>query len=221
MKSFTRIASVLILGLVMVTNASAFYADGSVMRDNSGSEVGSFLGYMGNVNDGLPPSLGIIPNWIGTYVIESPRGSANYVDNSGNAEFGLDGNVDVHWYQFSSNQAGNLSAFFEWGSDLSAFTVDFFQGTSESSHVGKNYDASLSDGHLYEDPFTVFPQGSSWWMRVVGRGAAKVGDDPVNNGYKVLLYPTAIPLPPAILLFGSAIAGFGVMGRKKKQRQAS
>jgi hypothetical protein len=33
--------------------------------------------------------------------------------------------------------------------------------------------------------------------------------------------PTAVPLPPALVLFGTALAGMGILGRRRKQRSAT
>ena len=33
--------------------------------------------------------------------------------------------------------------------------------------------------------------------------------------------PTAVPLPPALLLFGTALAGMGILGRRRKTQRSA
>ncbi len=216
MKAFLRVVSVFVLGLVMAGNASAYYLDGGIIRNNAGTDSGDYLGYLGDVDVGLPAGYVAGPNWIGTDItVIDPAGdlssTGNYTLNPNYVGFGLGDQTVVQWFRFSSSQLASLSAFFELGSyvDLGNFKINFFQGTDETATAGQQ----SGSGHLYLYDFGNFPVDEVWWMRVEGNATA-VGKD---SGYKVRLFTTAVPLPPAILLFGSALAGFGVLGCKKRQ----
>jgi hypothetical protein len=51
----------------------------------------------------------------------------------------------------------------------------------------------------------------------VGNYILKVSGTPTHGGDGYLLNITTTPLPPALLLFGSALAGLGLLGRRRRR----
>ncbi len=221
--------SVLVVGLLMSMNVSAYYAyltpdpnevrtgDGTVL----GTDAGDYLGYIGNVQDGVtianPPP--IPPTF---YQVSTRRsqpdgaGSGPYVTNS-NAFF-TDTGDNVHWYDFSLTDPTDLALRFEAGASMAFLDISFFFEADDTLVYNERYnngDPDANFGGHWNDIFTNFDRAGDWWMRI--EGELVTGAE--SSGYTVTL--AAVPLPPAILLFGSAIVGFGVMGRKKIQRQLS
>ncbi|MCP3670185.1 MAG: hypothetical protein GY814_07080 [Gammaproteobacteria bacterium] len=220
MKAFARAASILVLGLIMGADALAFYADGSNMKDDSGAIVGDYLGYMGSINNGVQP----IPGGSFFPAITSltiPAGGAVYLPN-GNASFTNTAVAGVHWYSFTLDTAKDLDLNYEFGDDLEYVNVSFFHDTSEVAAFSQNYlnaDPSTNFGGHMVDPATdVFSDTGTWWMRIEGK--ALTGANGSVGTYKVQPATSTVPLPPAILLFVSALAGLGVMGRTKKRQRS-
>ncbi len=224
-KKLIRITMLLITGLLVSTNVSAYYLDGSDIRSSiAPNDIadGDYLGSIGNVHDGLPAEVRGIgnPNWIGSDYIYSNNyglGPSVYISYTSNDKdsFNSDGSNTVHWYQFSSNQESPLNAFYELGTDISSFAISFYidGGDSDDAIFSKIFSAAelsaASSLHLYDYGFTNVPAGDLL-IKIEGNA-----DGTTNLGYKVQLYTTAVPLPPAVVLFISALAGFGVIGRKK------
>ncbi len=203
--------TMLLAGLLVTANASAYAVVGGVVQDGVGTDAGTYIGYMGNVHLGLPADVrgSGNPNWIGTdqlYAYDYGLDYAYSYDSNSLDHFDSDSTVFVHWYRFTSDVAGFLSAFYEWGTNVTSFSLSFYTN-------GDNTDTPIltktfSELHLYDNFTDTFPAGD---LLVRIEGAA----NGANNGYKVQLYPTAVPIPPAALLFISALAAFGVIGRKK------
>lgn len=227
-RKLIRITGLLIIGMLATANVSAYYYDGTDVRYGTsitpgGTAPGDYLGNIGNVHDGLPEAVRGVsnPNWIGSDYIYTnvfnygPTNPLSYTPNPV-AGFESDGTTSVHWFLFSSDHIGLLNAFYEWGADIASFSIDFYQNDgSDTSIFSKTItSAEFAAGHLYHDDFASFPAGEVL-MRITGNAS---GD---NSGYKVQLYPSAVPLPPAAMLFVSALAGFGVIGRKKGRKALS
>ncbi len=207
MKTFTRIIGVLVLGFGLVGVASAAFT-------LPGTET--YVGYIGNLDIGrLDGSGGTNPE-IGTDWISSPGEQNNtFVGNSGDQfdpwTSGAGAYVETtHWYKFALNDAALLEDFVEIGNwadaEISFFHEDATFGDSAFVTVTRN------DPHDFQSTSLLLFDAGSWWMKIVGKA---YDSDDIN--YTVRLSTQPVPLPPAILLFVSALAGFGVMGRKKKQ----
>lgn len=189
-----RLVSAFLLGVSLIGSASAASFD---MSGDPG-----YLGYLGNVEIGRYGGA----EDIGTdYVWNS---STSSWDENTNDSFGSSIAIP-HWYNFTLDNERNIGDFLELGSDVSSFTATFYD-SSGNEFVS----ITSADPHAYQFTGT-FAADASWWMKIEG------GATGAKNNYTVLLAPTAVPLPPAILLFASALAGFGAMGRKKKQPVSS
>jgi hypothetical protein len=220
-KKLLKVFGLLLSGLLITTTASAYYVDGSVVRDSGGTATGSYtysdgintyVGYIGNVNTGLPVPAGVDP-WIGTYLLVTDPNNldqtSSYVQNP-SPVFNT-GSSQVHWYKFSLGIESELIANYEWNVGITSLTVDFFrESTSDDSvfYTKTFTSAEILSGHFSDTNFAIFEQGE-WLMRLTG-----VGSPDVASSYRVQL----VPLPPAALLFISALAGFGVIGRKKAHK---
>jgi len=208
-KKFLSTASIFLVGLLVCGNAAAYFVDGSefvqgtdIREGSSGTPGavagGDYLGHIGNIHDGLPAAFRpASPDWNGTdinYVGGDTSSVSSYFPNSIKK---LDPAGSVHWFKFSTGQAGFLNAYYEFdtgiteefmveffkddGSDTAAYTIDF------ATAFGPDF---LTDnGHYQDDAFMHFDNGN-WLMRITGLGTAP------HNGYKVYVYPTAVPLPP-------------------------
>ena len=218
------------MGLLISTTASAYYVDGGVVQDSSGNPVdgqyiysgafgGTYEGYIGNVHLGLPT---VPTSNIGTsFLVTNPADLTNVTNYTVNGDdsFALDGSTTVHWYKFSTNMAGNLDAFYEWDDGVASFKLEVFSyngsDTAVSTDVFDQTFISTNNGHFDDIGFVNIPAAGDWLIRIEGNG---LDDGKINEGYAVYLAPTAVPLPPAVLLFISALAGFGVIGRKRSSK---
>lgn len=189
----------------MSTSASAYYVDGGVVKDGSGAVSGSYFGYIGDVNVGLP-SIGnttVTPTWIGTHYVSDGAGS--YVENypvvTGVAD----------WYLFSASAAGPIAIFAELGTSISAFTISFFV-LDESDNYLYSRTATAAEINIRSFVDAAFnnPITGDILMKIEGIAQGS------NPSYRVRLIGTPVPVPPAALLFVSALAGFGVIGRRKR-----
>ncbi len=223
----------LLAGLLVATNVSAYTVVGGVVQDSLGNPVdgqyvysgafgGAFEGYIGNVHLGLPT---VPASNIGTpFLVTNPAdltNVANYTIN-GDDRFALDGSTTVHWYKFTTSMAGSLDAFYEWDNGISSFKLEVFSyggsDTALSTDVFDQTFISTNNGHFDDLGFVTLPAAGDWLIRIEGNG---LDDGLINEGYSVYLAPTTVvPLPPAALLFISALAGFGVIGRKKASKAA-
>jgi hypothetical protein len=103
-------------------------------------------------------------------------------------------------------QAREFNAKIELGGSVAIFRLDFFIGSSEGKpYFGEEY---TPPGHI-TDELGELPASETLFMRVTGTA----GIFPFGRGYEVRLDGQPVPIPPAILLFISALAGFGVIGR--------
>jgi len=197
-----RFLSVLTLGCALVANAMG----APVIPSGE-----SYIGYIGNLDLGRGDNSGPANPAIGTDWIADPDGQdINFIANTpivaGNGTTG-------HWYKFALNTPSHLMDFVELGDNIDV-VISFFHDNyvagpafdSVSRAGGTNHAFQLTSPHQFKSGI--------WWMQIV---ATTTSFASIN--YKVRL--SQVPLPPAFLLFGSAIAGFGVMGRKRKQRQIS
>jgi len=191
---FTKMISAVALGFALIGNASAAF--------DKSSDPG-YLGYIGNVESGR---YGGVED-IGTDYIwnsSTPGWDENLNDTLGPP-------IAVpHWYKFTLDNTMVLSDFLELGGDVASLTISFFDSNG-ASPIGP---ITSNAPHGYELVGT-FWADSSWWMKVEGT----LTSTGVLDNYTVQLIASPVPLPPAILLFASAIAGFVVMGLKRKQRQ--
>ena len=222
MKKLIKIAVQLLVGILISTGASAYYTSGGVVYDGGGAAAtgtytyGAYEGYLGNLNLGLPVPATMDP-WIGTHALATaPNDLGNpgtYVANP-SAILPSSGSIAVHWYKFSVDVPSLTDARYEWDGGITSFKVDFFlEGGSDTSVIHKEFDSNFlaGNGHFIDSLFYNFLPGE-WLMRIEGQGTLNGA-----NGYRVRL----VPLPPAVLLFISALAGFGVIGRKRGRKVAS
>ncbi len=210
MKNIVRIIGVLVLGFCLVGAVSAAFT-------LPGTE--SYLGYIGNIDLPLAKNSGGAISTNGTdWISLSGASNTDMVDNTGDQldppSLATPVVVTTHWYKFALDAPGQLLDFIELGANAD-LVVSFFHETAtfggpafETIIRNDPHDFQLTSASVFDDGF--------WWMRIVGTAA--FGTD---TSYTVRLSKVPVPLPPAILLFGSAIAGFGVMGRKRRQRLVS
>ncbi len=109
---------------------------------------------------------------------------------------------------------------------LTVSTVDIFDATRwnhlrvawyEVDHVTSTYDAltPLADVNVSGAlALALAGGGKDYALRFVGSVMEGVAD----ATYSFSLQVTETPLPPALLLFGSALAGFGFLGRRRSAR---
>ncbi len=239
-KKLIGVAGLLLAGLLMSVSASAYYVDGSVVRDSSGSgdqgkytysgyyidlagyHFGIYDGYIGNVNLGYP---GPSPSgMIGTsFLVKSTQSDLTSVDSYvNNYEDSLPNASNVHWYRFTSDATSVLDVYYEWDGEVDSFTLELFEyGGSDSALATASFSSSyLIDpitghvGHLDDLGFARIDAGD-YLVRITGTSNGQL------DGYSVYFDATAVPLPPAALLFVSALAGFGVVGRGKTRKTIS
>lgn len=224
----------------MSVSASAYYVDGSVVRDSSGNgdqgkytysgyyldlagyHFGNFDGYIGNVNMGYP---GPSPSGrIGTsFLVKSAQSDLTSVDSYvNNNEDSLPNTSNVHWYRFTSETSSILDVYYEWDGGVDSFTLELFEyGGSDSALATASFSSSfLIDpvsghiGHFDDLGFAKIAAGD-YLVRITGSANSQL------DGYSVYFDAAAVPLPPAALLFVSALAGFGVVGRRKPRKTIS
>jgi hypothetical protein len=238
-KKLIRTTVLLIAGLLTSATASAYYVSGQAVYDSgnnlapgSYSYVGYYLdtsgpiplpvagvydGYLGNIHTSSPPA-GINKGSIGTPYLVNPSvtsGSGGYVDNDEQLF------PNVHWYRFTADYASILEVYYEWEKNVDSFSLDIFEyNGSDTPLKTKSFSSSelISAGGHYEDNapgFTTIAAGE-YLIRITGSATSSE-----LNTYSVYLGASPVPLPPAALLFISALAGFGVIGRKAANKAAS
>ncbi len=203
MKTFTKIIGVVVLGFGLVGVASAFTVP-----------VGeTYLGYIGNL-DVQPSQLGggMIPENGTDWISNSGSSNTDMIDNL-NDEFDQPTALNVpvvttHWYKFSLDTPAQLQDYIELG-EHADMVISFFHETAPDVLVPFET-VVRDDPHNYQLTSLLTFTSGDWWMRLTGTAL-----NGIRTSYTVRL--SQVPLPPAILLFVSALAGFGVMGRKKKQ----
>ena len=208
MSNYTKIICALILGICFVGSASAYTLPGSE----------TYLGYLGNINMGHPDgSGGVNSAYIGTDFISSPGEQDNTFlsnpvssfDPLNASDYPIPGYTSTtHWFKFSISLPGLLSDFIELGRYADA-TISFFH---DSANWGDSPFVTVvrTDDHSFQQTSPSIFASGIWWMRVDG-----VAYNNTQVNYTVRLTSQSVPLPPAALLFISALAGFGVIGRKK------
>jgi hypothetical protein len=149
----------------------------------------TYLGDLGDINGG----------------ISTPLGTKITTESLGGASANSDGTMTYLSYTFSASQASSLTAYYEFGTDLiDTFTIYI---TGDSFSYTEVFDVALG-GAFLQDFASISP--GNYLIRIDLQG-----DGGTNDSFKVQLFAAAVPLPPAALLFVSALAGFGVIGRKK------
>lgn len=223
----------MIAGLLASANASAYYISGSTVYDSSNNPqsgeytytgyyldsfglpiFGTYYGYIGNIHT-LSPPAGISKGSIGTPYLVDPYsqatafGSGGYVNN-------FDAVLpNEHWYRFTSDVASILDVYYEWGRDVDGFSLELFEyGGSDTAIAAATFLSGDINAHLDVLGFTSIAAGD-YLIRIVGSATGSL------NTYSVYLGATPVPLPPAVLLFISALAGFGVIGRRKTRQAVS
>ena len=199
-----QIAGLLLAGLLTSANGFAYYVSGSSVLNSSDVDSGDYIGYIGNVNVGLSSIgvSGISPDAITTKYISD--GSGGYT--TFNPVF--DG-ATTHWYQFSTSIPDTVVAHFELGTDVTSFTASFFiEGGSDTAIPTTFLSGTAND--FWISFSTTYVGNILMKLDLDGSGS--------NQNYDATLYATAVPLPPAALLFISALAGFGVIGRRKSSK---
>ncbi len=209
MKTFTRIIGAVVLGFGLVGVASAAFT-------LPGTET--YVGYIGNPDIGrLDGSGGVVNPEIGTDWISSPGEQNDTFVSNGMDEFdpwtsGAGAYVETtHWYKFVLNTAALLEDFVEIGEQADSVISFFHEDATFGDDPFVKIERPRGRNEFQSTSLLLFDAGS-WWMKIVGKA---YDSDDIN--YTVRLTTQPVPLPPAILLFISALAGFGVMGRKKKQ----
>jgi hypothetical protein len=211
-----KIAMALFVGMLVTGNAYAYYVSGGVVYHSDDTVAtgtytyGGNEGYMGNVNLGLPGGADIQTRVLATDPTDlvSPL---NYVVNN---DAVLSDTVTMHWYKFSLDVLSGLGAYYELNTGIQEFEVQYFyeSQTGDGDFFTRVLtSAEIATGFIEDWNFEDFPAGEVL-MRITGKGTTNGA-----NGYKVRL----VPLPPAVLLFVSALAGFGVIGRKNRRKTVS
>lgn len=113
---------------------------------------------------------------------------------------------EYHSYTFSASQPSEIAALFEFGTDMQQVNIAIFE-VGDTNPITLPQDVFTADA-FFNYYFSVAPGDYLIQIDALGDG----GD---NASYKVQLFATPVPLPPAALLFISALAGFGVIGRRK------
>jgi hypothetical protein len=222
----------------MSTTASAYYVDGSEVKDSSGNGnqgkytytgyyfnpvpiFGTYDGYIGNVDIGNPSGGGA--NRIGTaYLVRNALALTSTDGYASNNEDSFPNASNVHWYRFSSNTTSILDVYYEWDQGVDDFKLELFEyDGSDTAMATAIFDSSsLFDsggnhiGHYDDLGFTNIAAGD-YLVRITGSANSSL------DGYSVYFDTTAVPLPPAALLFISALAGFGVIGRRRASKVVS
>jgi hypothetical protein len=227
-----KIAGLLIAGLLVSTGASAYYVSGSTVYDSSNvadagkytylayytgiglPTYGTYDGYLGDLYAPIPPA-GISKGTIGTpYLVDDNyeyTNSGGYVNNA-EEKFTV-GVENVHWYRFTASLASILDVYYEWGGDVGSFSLELFEYGGSDTPIETAYFSSTGP-HLDVLNFTSIAAGE-YLIKIVGSASGTL------NNYSVFLGATPVPLPPAALLFISALAGFGVIGRKRASKAVS
>ncbi len=205
MKTLVRAISILVLGFSLIGGVSASFT-------LPGSET--YVGYIGNLDVGRLDGSGGVNTDIGTDWISSPGVQDNsFISNNGQLDMAFGAPVlTTHWYSFALNTPARLMDFIELGVNAD-LEISFFHDSSDFGDAAFTT-VTRNDNHNYQMTSPSSFQAGTWWMQLAGTAHSFQG---IN--YTVRL--SQVPLPPAILLFGSALAGFGVMGRKRKQRTLS
>ncbi len=186
---FIKMVSAVVLGLFLIGDAFAAFTVPS----------SGYLGYLGNVEDGRysgAEDIGTGYVWDGAVWVE-------------NNQDDLSSSVSTpHWYNFTLDNPMIITGYLELGSNVDSLTISFFDSNDDTPEFSFVTSYALNP-HDYPG-IGVFG-ADTWWIKI--EGASGGADD----SYTLDLSASPVPLPPAILLFVSALAGFGVMGRKKKQ----
>lgn len=195
-----KLSLIKIVGLLaLLVSANSFAMTGTY----------TYIGEMGDISNG--PLILPFGTKITTETLYDSSSNA-YVNGDASAKGGT--STTYHEYSFSASKASRLTALYEFGTDLiDTFTISFFVDGENDWFYQQTFDTA--NNGAFEMDFTTIAAGDySLKIDFIGNG----GD---NDDYKVKLYGTAVPIPSAALLFISALAGFGVVGRGKTRKTIS
>jgi hypothetical protein len=115
------------------------------------------------------------------------------------------------FYNFSLNSAFNVSVIGDNASgDINPLTVQLFNGTNGGALITSN----LGTLAVALAPQLIGPGNFSIEISGTAPGTSSIG------GSVGLVAPSQIPLPGALVLFGSGMIGLIVLGRKRKVQPA-
>jgi hypothetical protein len=198
-KTIKSIIGIVVLGLGLAGVAPAAFTVPST----------GYLGYLGDVEIGYSGGL------IGTHAVDSGSGflpnQNAYLTTQAPLNDGFRDVAAPHWYKFDVSQTLNIGGFLELGSHVDEITISFYNSLDDA------YDFQLKaayTGSRHDYPVIGTFGADTWWMKVEGISGG------VDDSYTMKLEASPVPLPPAVLLFGSAIAGFGALGRRKRRQHS-
>lgn len=189
-----KLSLIKIVGLLaLLVSANAFAVSGTY----------TYIGEMGDINNG--PLIFPFGTKITTETLYDSSNNA-YVNGDASAQGGT--STTYHSYSFSASKGSRLTALYEFGTDLiDIFTISFFVDGESDWFYQQTF--NTDNNGAFEMDFTTIAAGD-YSLKI-----DFIGDGGNNDDYKVKLYATEVPIPSAALLFISALAGFGVVGRRK------
>lgn len=131
-----------------------------------------------------------------------------------NAEFG----ADPRFYELNVSTTGMLTRLIDTDPDsdpLASWTVSYEIWTDGTAGAGYSL-GSLVDSFSFTDATFSLNSPSSWHLTSIalaGEYVLRMSTDGANSTTSQI---SAVPLPAAAWLFGSALLGFGAMRRKQK-----
>ncbi len=194
-KTIKSIVGLVVLGMGLTGTASAAFT----------VPVTGYLGYLGDIETGYSSGP------IGTHAVDSGSGfmpnTNAYLTTAAPLNDGFRDIAAPHWYKFDVNQTLNVGGFLELGSNVNNITVSFYNSLDDVADFTLN---AAYTGSRHDYPVIGTFGADTWWMKIEGISGG------VDDSYTMKLEASPVPLPPAVLLFGSAVAGFGALGRRKR-----